>query len=181
MPARVRRRTLPRWQLPDLEQRHLDLIGLGLVALAAFLAFLLYLGGDGGRGGADLVEGLRWLLGDVHYVVPVALLGAGAVLALRPMLPAVRPFRSGAACLFAALTLWLAAAGDRPGWWQPTWVKGHGGMVGETLDWVAATLVGDVGAHILAMFLFVAAVLLLTGASVAGVIKLTSESVTGTT
>jgi DNA segregation ATPase FtsK/SpoIIIE, S-DNA-T family len=181
MPARVRRRSLPAWRLPDLEQRHLDLIGLGLVALAAFLAFLIYFGGNGGRAGSQAVEGLRWLLGEVHYFVPIALLGAGAVLALRPMLPAVRPFRSGAVCLFAALTLWLAAGGTRPGWWDAAWVKDHGGMVGEALDWGASTLVGDVGAHILAVFLFVAAVLLLTGASVAGVVKLTSDSVTGTT
>jgi DNA segregation ATPase FtsK/SpoIIIE, S-DNA-T family len=181
MPARIRRRTLPAWRLPDLEQRHLDLIGLGLVALAAFLAFLIYFGGDGGRAGTQAVEGLRWLLGEVHYVVPVALLGAGAVLALRPMLPAVRPFRAGAVCLFAALTLWLAAGGNRPRWWDPAWVKRHGGMVGEALDWIASTLVGTVGAHILAVFLLLAAVLLLTGASVASVVKLTSESVTGTT
>jgi S-DNA-T family DNA segregation ATPase FtsK/SpoIIIE len=181
MPARVRRRTLPKWQLPDLEQRHLDLIGLALVALAAFTAFLVYLGGDGGRGGADLVEGLRWLLGDVHYFVPVALLGAGAILALRPVLPAVRPFRAGGVCLFAALTLWLAAASGRPGWWDAAWVKTHGGMVGEALDWGASTLLGDVGAHILAVFLFLAAALLLTGASLASVIKFTSDSVSGTT
>jgi S-DNA-T family DNA segregation ATPase FtsK/SpoIIIE len=181
MPARVRRRSLPAWRLPDLEQRHLDLIALGLVALAAFLVFLVYLGGDGGRGGSDLVEGLRWLLGDVHYVVPVALLAAGALMALRPVLPAVRPFKAGAACLFASLTLWLSAGGDRPGWWDPKWVKGHGGMVGEALDWIASTLLGNVGAHILAVFLFLAAVLLLTGASLAGVIRLTSDSVTGTT
>ena len=50
-------------------------------------------------------------------------------------------------------------------------------MVGETLDWGVETLAGSVGAHILAIFLFVAAVLLLTGASVAGVIKFASDSV----
>ena len=54
-------------------------------------------------------------------------------------------------------------------------------MVGETLDWVVATLAGSVGAHILAVFLFIAGVLLLTGASVAGVIKATSDSVSTTT
>ena len=34
-----------------LEQRQLDLIGLGLVAAAVFFAFLIYLGWDGGRAG----------------------------------------------------------------------------------------------------------------------------------
>jgi DNA segregation ATPase FtsK/SpoIIIE, S-DNA-T family len=180
MPARVRRRTLPAWRLPDLEQRHLDLIALGLVALAAFLTFLIYLGGDGGRGGADVVQGLRWLLGKVHYVVPVALLAAGALLALRPVLSAVRPFKAGGACLFAALTLWLGAAGGRPGWWHAAWMRTHGGVVGEALAWAATTLLGSVGAHILAVFLLLAALLLLTGASLASVIKFTSQSVTGT-
>ena len=54
-------------------------------------------------------------------------------------------------------------------------------MVGEGLDWAVTTLLGDVGAHILAIFLFLAGVLLLTGASVAGVIKATTDSVSTTT
>src|SRR5215207_5973310 len=86
----------PAWRgrVPVLEQRHWDLIGLALIALAIFLAFLVYLGWDGGEAGGWLVDGLRRLVGGVHYVVPVALLGAGAVLVLRPVLPAVRPFRA---------------------------------------------------------------------------------------
>ena len=71
MPARNARRrtprrpTLPAWRPPKLEQRHLDLIGLGLIALAAFFAFVIYASWDGGRAGAQAAEGLRWLLGDV--------------------------------------------------------------------------------------------------------------------
>jgi DNA segregation ATPase FtsK/SpoIIIE, S-DNA-T family len=167
--------------LPALDQRQLDLLGLGLVALAAFFGLVIYLGWEGGRAGSAAVEGLRWLLGEVHYVVPVALVAAGAILVLRPVLPAVRPFRSGGLCLFAALTLWLAGSGERPAWWDPAWVKRHGGMLGEALDWVASSLVGDVGAHILAIFLLLAAILLLTGASVAGVLKATGSHVTQTT
>jgi S-DNA-T family DNA segregation ATPase FtsK/SpoIIIE len=186
-PAKRSRKTASHWKLPQLDQRQLDLLGLGLIALGAFFAFLVYFGWDGGRAGSQAVEGLRWLLGAVHYVVPVALVAAGAILILRPMLPAVRPFRSGAICLFAALTLGLAAGtlgvgpgGHRPQWWDAEWVKTRGGMTGEALDWVVATLTGSVGAHILAVFLFIAGVLLLTGASVAGVIKATSDSVSTT-
>jgi DNA segregation ATPase FtsK/SpoIIIE, S-DNA-T family len=183
--ARARRSAPPSafaWpHLPPLEQRQLDLIGLGLVALAAFFGLVIYLGWEGGQAGSAAVEGLRWLLGEVHYVVPVALVAAGAILVLRPVLPAVRPFRSGGLCLFGALTLWLAASGERPGWWRVDWVKAHGGMVGEALDRVASLLVGDAGAHILAAFLFVAAVLLLTGASVAGFLEATGRHVTQTT
>jgi S-DNA-T family DNA segregation ATPase FtsK/SpoIIIE len=171
-----------------LEQRRLDLIGLALVALALFFAFLVYFGWDGGRAGSQAVEALRWLLGAAHYLVPAGLAAAGAILMLRPLLPAVRPFRSGAICLFAAVTLGLSAGtlgvgpgGSRPDWWDPEWVKTRGGMTGETLDWAVVTLAGTVGAHILAVFLFVAGVLLLTGASVAGAVKATSDSVSTTT
>jgi S-DNA-T family DNA segregation ATPase FtsK/SpoIIIE len=185
-PARRARRSAPSFHLPALEQRQLDLIGLGLVGLGLFFAFLVYLDWDGGRAGSQAVEGLRWLLGAGHYLVPVALAGAGAILMLRPVLPAVRPFRSGAICLFLAVTLGLSAGtvgpgGERPGWWDGGWVKTRGGMVGETLDWAVESAAGSLGAHILAIFLFLAAVLLLTGASVAGVIKFTSDSVSTTT
>ena len=93
-----------RFRLPQLEQRHLDLIGLGLVAGAVFFAFLIYLRWDGGEAGGWAVDGLRRLIGAVYYVVPVALLATGAILVLREMLPAVRPFRSGGLCLFLALS-----------------------------------------------------------------------------
>ncbi len=184
-PVRRARRSAPSFHLPTLEQRQLDLIGLGLVGLGLFFAFLVYLGWDGGRAGSEGVEGLRWLLGAGHYLVPFGLLATGAILMLRPVLPAVRPFRSGAICLFLAVTLGLSAGtvgpgGERPEWWNADWVKTRGGMVGETLDWGVETLAGSIGAHILAIFLFVAAVLLLTGASVASVIKFASDSVSST-
>src|SRR5919202_6101678 len=89
-PARRRPASGGRPRLPELDQRQLDLLGLGLVAAAVFFAFLVYLGWDGGRVGGWAVEGLRWLIGDVHYLVPVALMGAGAILMLRPILPTVR-------------------------------------------------------------------------------------------
>jgi S-DNA-T family DNA segregation ATPase FtsK/SpoIIIE len=193
MPARktkprARRSAPVAWpRLPTLEQRQLDLIGLGLVAAAVFFAFLIWLGWDGGEAGGWAVDGLRRLVGAVHYGVPVALLAAGAVLVMRPMLPAVRPFRSGGLCLGAALTLGLAAGtlGLGPGGaevrWDPEWVRPRGGLVGEGLYWGATTALGAVGAHIIAVFLFLAAVLLLTGASVAGVVKATTDSVSTTT
>src|SRR2546423_589404 len=98
------RRSAPQWKpnLPALEQRHYDVIGLALVAAAIYLSFVVYMGWDGGQAGDAAVEGLQILIGGVHYIVPAALMGAGAILVLRPVLPAVRPFKTGAICLFLA-------------------------------------------------------------------------------
>ncbi|HEX2410025.1 MAG TPA: DNA translocase FtsK 4TM domain-containing protein [Solirubrobacteraceae bacterium] len=193
MPARKpkprARRSAPatRLRLPALEQRHIDLIGLGLVAAAVFFAFLIYLRWDGGQAGGWAVDGLQRLLGAAHYGVPVALMATGAILVLRDMLPAVKPFRAGGLCLFAAFALGLAAGtlGLGPGGsevrWDAEWVRPRGGLVGEGLYWGVSTALGTVGAHIICVFLLLAAVLLLTGASVAGVLRATSTSVSTTT
>ena len=41
--------------------------------------------------------------------------------------------------------------------WDAEWVRPRGGMVGEALYWGASTALGSVGAHIVAVFLFLAA------------------------
>ena len=151
---------------------------MALVALAIFLVFLVYLGWDGGEAGGALVDGLRRLVGAVHYVVPVALLASGALLVMRPALPAVRPFRAAGACLLVAGCLGLAAGTLGLGSGQE--MEDRGGVVGDRLYELTSTLVGDVGSHIIAVFLFLAGVLLLTGASVASVLKVTGDSVTTT-
>jgi DNA segregation ATPase FtsK/SpoIIIE, S-DNA-T family len=185
---RARRSAPVAWpRLPRLEQRQLDLIGLALVAAAVFFAFLIYLRWDGGEAGGWAVDGLRRLIGEVYLGVPVALMAAGAILVLRPMLPAVQPFRSGGACLFFALVLGLAAGtlGIGPGGsavrWDADWLRPRGGLVGEGVYWGVSTALGTVGAHIVSVFLFVAAALLLTGASIAGIVRATSTSVSSTT
>src|SRR5688500_2281571 len=91
----------PSFELPVLEQRHWDLIGLGLVAFAAFFACVFYLGWAGGEVGAAMADGILFLFGGVGYLAPVALFAAGALIVVRPMLAAVHPFKTGAACLGA--------------------------------------------------------------------------------
>ncbi|TML05681.1 MAG: DNA translocase FtsK [Actinobacteria bacterium] len=185
---RARRSAGWRAQLPLLEQHHVDLIGLALVAAGIFLVFPLWMRWDGGRGGEALVDGLRYLVGVLAYGAPVALCAIGAICVLRPVLPAVRPFRAGGLCLLAALTLALAAgtlglgpAGARHGFWHTDFLSERGGIVGEALYYSASNLIGAVGAHILAVFLFAAAILLLTGASIAGVVKATAAVTADTT
>jgi DNA segregation ATPase FtsK/SpoIIIE, S-DNA-T family len=187
--SRARRSSFEWPEMPVLEQRHLDLIGLGLVALAAFFAFVFYLGWDGGKVGEAMADGFVFLFGGVGYLAPIALFGAGAVLVLKPMLPSVRPFKSGAACLLLGLMLGLAAGSfglgpenpPRDGFMRPEYFREHGGATGDALYWVARTLFQDFGAHILFVFLILGGVLLLTGASVAGIMRATHESVTSTT
>ena len=185
---RARRAPVEAMKVPLLEQRHLDLIGLGLVAIGVFLAFPVYFGFDGGAAGHAATDGLAYVVGKVALGVPVAIVLGGALFVLRPVLPAVRPFRAGALCLFMALTLGLAAGtfgigppGARDGYWHAPFFEQRGGIAGDALLYVTATAVSTIGAHILAVFLFVAAVLLLTGASVAGVLRATGSGLADTT
>lgn len=185
--ARARRSSPAGFRLPALEQRHLDLLGLGLVALGVLLAFPLYLAWDGGVVGEGTIDGLRVLVGELAYAVPVFVVAGGAVLVLRPVLPAIRPIRTGAVLLALALALGFAAGtlglgpGDRPGWWNADEYRDAGGLLGEALLWTAVHGVGMAGAHVIAVFLLLAALLLLTGASVAGLVRATSTSVADTT
>src|SRR4051794_27506387 len=190
------RRAAPRRQPPTLpklsfklEQHQLDLLGLGLVALAAFLAFVFYLSWDGGKVGEALAKGFVFLFGGVGYLVPIVMFGAGAVLVLRPLLPSVRPFRSGAICLMLALMLGLAAGSfglgpDHPardGFFHAAYFRDHGGVTGDGLFFASKTLFSSFGAHIIFVFLMLAGVLLLTGGSVAGLVNATRAGVATTT
>ena len=76
-PSPARKRPGPTPALPScpsLEQHHLDLIGLGLVAFADLPGFVLYMGSAGGRVGEAAEDALRFLLGGAAFLVP-----AGAV------------------------------------------------------------------------------------------------------
>ena len=176
--------------MPPIEQRHLDMLGLAFVALAAFLAFVFYLGRAGGRAGSGLADLFMAGFGAVGYVAPVVLFGVGAALVLHPLLPTLKPFKAGATCLIAALTLGFAGGlfglgPDLPArsdaFMDDAFRRAHGGIVGEAIYWAARTLFQDLGAHILFVFLFVGGVLLLTGASVAGVLVATRDGVSHTT
>jgi len=173
--------------LPPLQQHHIDLIGLAIVCAGVFLAFPLYLGWDGGRAGAAMLRGSRWLAGDIAYAAPVGLVAAGAITVLRPVLSTVRPFRSGGLCLIAASTLALAAGtfgfgpGPAPEQWTSMYFEARGGIIGDGLYYATTSLVGTPGTHLIAVFLFLAGAILLTGASLASILKATGAGVADTT
>ena len=66
---------------PGLEQRHLDLIGLFLIAFGVYLVFVLFLGWEGGKVGYGVETGLDYLFGEVGArIFTVLMLLVGGVL-----------------------------------------------------------------------------------------------------
>ncbi|HEY4918163.1 MAG TPA: DNA translocase FtsK [Solirubrobacteraceae bacterium] len=178
---------LPR--LPVLDQRERDVLGLALVAFGVFMGFVLYGGWNGGRAGHGLAVALGWVLGRARVLTPVALVVGGGALLLRPVLPALRPLRTGAICVFAAVTLALAAGmlGLSSGSpqlervWSSAHLQSHGGIAGQALYELTHRLVQSVGVDILAIFLLITGVILLTGASIASVIRATGSGLVDST
>jgi S-DNA-T family DNA segregation ATPase FtsK/SpoIIIE len=172
-------------RFPELDQEQADVWGVGLVLAAVLFAFVFYFGWDGGKVGSGVAEGLRWLFGGVAYLTPVALFATGTLLVMRPLLPTVRPFKSGGICLLTALMLGLSAGTfglgpDHPiregAFAQPAFFKVHGGLFGEGLYWVTSTLFSRVGSHLIFVFLMFVAVMLLTGASISSLIASTRKA-----
>ena len=174
--------------LPVIEQRQLDIIGLALVALGVLLAFVVYGGWGGGRAGDAIVDALRWAVGDLIHAAPLAVVAGGALAVLRPLVPSLRPFRAGAACLLAGVALLVAAGtlGVGPGMasdddlWRRVSFEERSGALGAGELWLARTLFQTTGAHILALFLLSAGALLVTGGSVAGLLRATGRGVSAT-
>jgi S-DNA-T family DNA segregation ATPase FtsK/SpoIIIE len=155
----------------QLHQRHLDVLGLALAALGVLLGFVLYGHLHGGSVGDSLAKALAWLIGEARLGVPVALAGSAVLLWLRPVLPAPRTTRSGAVLLLAASALALAGDAGGRGFWSATYFRAHGGVLGQAELWAASRLIGTTGAHILAVFLLLAGVILLSGGSLAALIR----------
>jgi DNA segregation ATPase FtsK/SpoIIIE, S-DNA-T family len=172
-----------------LDQRQRDVLGLALVAAGVFMGFVLYGDWNGGRAGHALAVALGWTLGRARVLAPVALVVGGGALLLRPVLPALRPLRAGALCVFAAVTLALAAgifglsshAAKTSRVWTSAYLQSHGGVLGEALYQLTHRLVQDVGVDILVIFLLLTGVILLTGASIASVLRATGSGVVDTT
>ncbi|MBV8948367.1 MAG: DNA translocase FtsK [Solirubrobacterales bacterium] len=174
---------------PELEPHHIDILGLGLVALGILLGGVAYFHWDGGTLGNGAVTAMRFVLGALGYVVPAALVVAGALVLAREVRPPARPLRTGVICLTASITLALAAGtlGIGPGmlhgaaFWRAASFEDRGGVVGQGELWVTSQLISTLGADILAVFLFVAGLILVTGATLAGVLRATGARVAGTT
>jgi len=153
-----------------LQQRHYDVLGLALAAIGVLLGFVIYAHWDGGSGGDSFARALGWLFGKARLGMPVAIGGAGVILWMRPVLPPLGALRSGAALLLAAALL-ILAAGSAHSFWSASFFRAHGGLLGQAELWVASQAIGVTGAHILAVFLAIAAVMLLSGGRLAVLIR----------
>jgi DNA segregation ATPase FtsK/SpoIIIE, S-DNA-T family len=81
----------PRLHLPEsLQQRHLDLIGLFLIAAGVYLTFVLFFGWDGGKVGYGVETALEYLFGEVGArIATVLMILTGAMLVTGTSISAV--------------------------------------------------------------------------------------------
>ncbi len=174
---------------PVLDQRQRDVLGLALLALGVFLGFVLYGGWNGGSAGHALAAALGFIVGGARILAPAAAIAAGGVLLCTPLMPPAKPLRTGAICLFCAIVLALAAGtlgltdGQRTSGshWSADFLEHRGGVVGQALYEVSDRLVQQVGVDILVVFLFLVGLVLLTGASIATVLRTAGGGLIDTT
>jgi S-DNA-T family DNA segregation ATPase FtsK/SpoIIIE len=178
----------PKLPTVALEPHQIDILALALIAIGVFLGGVEYANWAGGAVGDGAMHAVRFCFGALGYAVPAGLVAGGGLILARELRPPARPMRTGVICLIAAITLALAAGtlGIGPGpvpaheFWQPTAFETRGGVLGQGELWVTSHLFSTLGASILAVFLFVAGVILVTGATLAGAIRATGTGVIGT-
>jgi S-DNA-T family DNA segregation ATPase FtsK/SpoIIIE len=149
-PSRVKKRTRRKAAAAPAHQ-HPELIGLGLLAFGLFMATVLYVGWNGGYVGKAIGDGFVAVVGGIAYVLPVVCVAVGALMVGRSDLPRFGPFRTGLVVVALGLALVLGEA--------------HGGYLGRGLADVLGKPIGSTGTQILGVFLLLAGVLLVTGAS----------------
>jgi S-DNA-T family DNA segregation ATPase FtsK/SpoIIIE len=157
-PARIRKRTRR-----ARSHHHPELWGLGMAAVGLVLATVLWFGWDGGSAGTWVADGVRDVLGSAAHLVPLVLVGIGGLLLLRSALVDVKPFRTG---LVVGLVGLMIALG-----------RDHGGFVGQVLGGGLARVVGETGAVILGVALFLAGALLVSGASAGTLLRRSGRAV----
>jgi len=161
-PSRVKKRTRRKASAAPAHQ-HPELIGLALLAFGLFMATVLYVGWNGGYVGKAIGDGFVAVVGGVAYVVPIACVAVGALMVGRSDLPRFGPFRTGLVVVALGLALVLGGA--------------HGGYLGRGLEDVLGKPIGSTGPRILGVFLLLAGVLLITGASAGALLRRSGHAV----
>ena len=128
-----------------------------------FLATVLWLGWDGGPVGARVSDWLDSAFGVAAYAIPVVLVGVGGLMLVRSKIVDLKPFRTGLAV--GAFGLMIALGRD------------EGGAIGGALAGGLAHVIGDTGALIVGVALFIAGTLLFTGASAGALLRRSGHAV----
>jgi DNA segregation ATPase FtsK/SpoIIIE, S-DNA-T family len=160
LPSRVKKRTRKGKQK---SQQHLELTGLGLIALGIFLVSVLYLGWSGGMVGRWIADGFTAVIGAAAYAAPVAFLTIGGLMVARSALVDVSPFRTGLIVTTFGLMTALGSA--------------HGGALGDGLGTLFGTLLGTTGTTIVGVLALVVGALLLSGASAGALVRRSGHAV----
>ncbi len=145
-------------------------MGGGLFALGAFLACVEYRGWDGGVIGVKLSDLLHLLVGRTAALVPVILMAAGVLIFIDSPLRHLRPLRLGVTVLLATTTLAFSTTDTL----QP---QQHGGLIGAYMRIALEGLIGSIGVSILVALGFLAAAVLITGASIGVLMKHSGRTV----
>jgi S-DNA-T family DNA segregation ATPase FtsK/SpoIIIE len=160
LPARVKK---ARRKRKARSEQHLELTGLGLVALGTFLASILYLGWSGGMVGGWIADTFTDAIGAAAWAAPVTFVVVGALMVARSALVDLRPFRTGLAVTTVGLLTALGAA--------------HGGAFGRGLERLFGTLIGGTGTTIVGVLALVVGGLLLSGASAGALVRRSGHAV----
>ena len=118
-----------------------------------------YLGWNGGVVGLKLDTGLRLIAGRATAVAPILLVAIGGTIFLQTDVWKLRPLRTGAVVGIATLVLALSTTDTAD-------AERHGGLAGSYARIVLTDLVGSVGVSIVVVLGALAALVLITGASV---------------
>ena len=158
-PARVKKR-----RTKTRSHHHPELWGLGMVAVGLFLATVLWLGWDGGAVGAhDRRTGSTAPSGRRLRRSRSSSLAVGALMLVRSKIVDLKPFRTG--LVVGAFGLMIALGRD------------EGGAIGGALGGGLAHVIGETGALIVGVALFIAGTLLFTGASAGAVLRRSGTAV----
>jgi DNA segregation ATPase FtsK/SpoIIIE, S-DNA-T family len=118
-----------------------------------------YLGWNGGVVGLKLDTGMRLVVGRATAVAPILLVAVGAAIFLQTGLWRLRPLRTGAVVGVATLVLALSTTDTAA-------AETHGGLAGSYARIVLTDLIGSIGVSIVVVLGALAAIVLVTGASI---------------
>ncbi|MDX6594596.1 MAG: segregation ATPase FtsK/SpoIIIE, family [Gaiellales bacterium] len=135
-----------------------------------FIACIEHFGWDGGVVGLKLHTALHLLVGQAAVAAAPLLIIAGGMIFVDSPLRHLRPLRLGAAAFCATLVLFVSS-GDLI---HP---ERHGGLIGAYLRSSLEGLIGGVGVSILVVLGFVAAAVLITGASLGAITRASGRHV----